>query len=378
MQFTDEDLTLRPWRPEDAPAVYNAAQDPLIPRFTTLPSPYLMSHAEKFVGEVAPAGWESGSSANFAVLDTATGELLGSCGLVWIRDGLAELGYWTAAAARGRGVALRASRLVCRYAFAERGIERISWQAEVGNHASRLVALRAGFHIDGTWQFRAPNPRGGPDGWIGTLLPGQLTDETPARYATGSLVARRAAVLSAQPPTLELPGARGRLRAPAERDVDAITAACQDPEIVRWTTVPDPYSRSDAEFYVRRLAPGEWALGTECVLAIVDGADNWVGNITLRLAGPESTTGEVGFLVAPQARGQGYASAALDALSAWSVEVFGVERIVWRALVGNDASRRVAQRAGFQVEGTQRGGGVHRGQRRDMWVAAKLATDLST
>jgi RimJ/RimL family protein N-acetyltransferase len=380
MLIEDGDLLLRPWLPTDAPAVYEAAQDPLIPRFTTLPSPYLMSDAEKFVGDVAPAGWESGSSANFAVLDRVTGTLLGSCGLIWIRDGLAELGYWTAAAARGRGVALHASRLVCRYAFFQRGIERLTWQADIGNQPSRLVALRAGFHIGGTWQFRAAHPQGSPYGWVGTLLPGQLTEQTPERYGPGSLVARRARVLAAGPPSLDLPGGRGRLRAPAERDLDTITAACQDPTIVRWTTVPHPYERAHAEDFVRRRASGGWDLGSAATFAIADAEDTWVGSIDLRLADPESTDAEVGYLVDPLARGHGYATAALGTLAAWGFDAFGLERIRWRAEVGNVGSRRVADKAGFQVEGVERGGLPGRGtgtgpSRRDAWVGALLATD---
>ncbi len=379
MRLDDGDLTLRPWEPGDAGAVYRAAQDPLIPRYTTLPAEYLMSHAEKFVTQVAPAGWESGSSANFAVVDSVTGELLGSCGLVWIRDGLAELGYWTAAPARGRGVALRASRLVCRYAFEERAIERLTWQAEVGNQASRLVALRAGFHIDGSWQFRAPNPQGLLDGWVGTLLPGQLTMETPARYVQGSAVARRARVLGDPPPVLALPGGLGRLRAPADRDVDAITAGCRDPESTRWTSVPDPYQRSDAEYFVAH-ARRAWAFGTEVVCAIVGPDDAWLGSIDLRLNQPDGTDAEVGFLVAPEARGRGYASAALGTLSAWGFDTLGLERIRWRAAVGNEASRQVARKCGFQEEGVERGAlhgrsGAAGRKRLDAWVAARLATD---
>ena len=49
--------------------------------------------------------WADGTGAPFAVCDPATGELLGSCGLVSIdQDGTGEIGYWTAPWARGRGV----------------------------------------------------------------------------------------------------------------------------------------------------------------------------------------------------------------------------------------------------------------------------------
>jgi RimJ/RimL family protein N-acetyltransferase len=377
MQLTDADLTLRPWRPDDAEAFWRAVQDPLIERYTSLRAPYGLSDARKFVAETAPAGWASGMSANFAVVDSASGELLGSCGLVWISAGMAELGYWTTSAARGRGVALRASRLVCRYAFEELGIQRIIWQAAIGNHASRLVALRAGFHVDGTWQFRDPHPLGPADGWVATLLPGQLTEQTPQRYATGSLVARRTEVLSTGVPVLDLPEALGRLRAPAEADIDAITAGCQDPRTARWTTVPVPYTRADSESFVRgRVATG-WALGTALTFAIADPGDTWVGSIDLRLHDPEATTAEVGYLVAPGARGRGLASAALRTLAAWGFDTFGLHRVVWRAEVGNEASRRVAEKAGFQVEGIQRGGMPARDGDgfRDAWVGGLLATD---
>jgi RimJ/RimL family protein N-acetyltransferase len=376
MQLDDGDLILRQWQPGDAEAVYQAVQDPLIERYTSLRAPYELSDAEKFVAERAPAGWASGTSANFAVVDTPSGQLLGSCGLVWIRDGMAELGYWVAPAARGRGAALRASRLVCRYAFEELHLQRIFWQAAIGNHASRLVALRTGFRLDGTWQFKDPHPLGPADGWIGTLLPGQLTLKTPPEYAPGSLVARRATVLSATAPVLDLPGGVGRLRAPAERDLDAITAGCQDPQTARWTTVPRPYTRAHAEGFVRTRVADGWALGSTLTFAITDAADAWVGTIDLRLHTPESTEAEVGYLVAPGARGRGLASAALRTLANWGFDTFGLHRVRWRAEVGNDASRRVAQKAGFQVEGVERGGIAARdGGYRDAWVGGLLASD---
>ena len=46
------------------------------------------------------------------------------------------------------------------------------------------------------------------------------------------------------------------LHPPTETDIDAIVRACQDPEIPRYTPVPSPYGREDAEGYVKLI--GEW------------------------------------------------------------------------------------------------------------------------
>ncbi|KPC96276.1 acetyltransferase, partial [Streptomyces sp. NRRL F-6602] len=52
---------------------------------------------------------------------------------------------------------------------------------------------------------------------------------------------------------ITLTTARLTLRALATADVDAVYRACQDPEIRRWTTVPSPYRRADAEHFVTRI-----------------------------------------------------------------------------------------------------------------------------
>jgi RimJ/RimL family protein N-acetyltransferase len=84
---------------------------------------------------------------------------------------------------------------------------------------------------------------------------------------------------------------------------------------------------------------------------------------------------DIGFLVAPRARGRGYAPAAVRALCEWGFAALGLARIEWRAYVGNDASLRVAQKAGFTLEGTVRAGLPHRSERRDCWLGALLADD---
>ncbi|MEU2661865.1 GNAT family N-acetyltransferase [Micromonospora sp. NPDC007220] len=381
VEITEDGLLLRPWRATDADAVHRACQDPDIQRWTTVPRPYLPGHAHRFVTEVTPADWATGAGAPFAVCDAATGELLASCGLVSIDTGLrsGEIGYWTAPWARGAGVAVRASRAVARWAFDALELRRLIWQAEVGNHASRLVALRAGFRVEGRLRLADPAPGGSAEGWIGSLLPG----EVPAPGETGpagpgTLEARRAAVFGGPQPVLfATAGATElRLRPMEERDLPAIVDTCRDPQTVRWTSVPDPYERADAESYLH-FGRGTWAGGTSACFVVADGEDRYVGTIDLRLSSADPLLADVGFMAAPAARGRGYLSAALTALSAWGFTTLGLARIEWRANVGNTASRRVAEKAGFTVEGVARGGLTHRDERVDVWVGALLAGDLT-
>ena len=79
--------------------------------------------------------------------------------------------------------------------------------------------------------------------------------------------------------------------------------------------------------------------------------------------------------MAPWARGLGYASAAVRTVCAWGFDALGLERIVWKAYLGNDASKRVAEKAGFTVEGVGRAVCVQRGQRLDAWVGSLLSAD---
>ena len=176
MELTDDRLLLRAPRPEDAAAVFRACQDPEIQRWTTVPSPYTEEHATQFVTEIGPTAWASGEGASFVVLDRRTGELLASVGLDHITErdvaagGRAELGYWCAPWARGRGVMTDAAGRVCRWGFDELGPARIDWYAEVGNAGSRRVAEKLGLRIEGMQRSRLVNKGERRDGWVGGLL----------------------------------------------------------------------------------------------------------------------------------------------------------------------------------------------------------------
>ncbi|KAB1949787.1 GNAT N-acetyltransferase [Micromonospora sp. ALFpr18c] len=376
VEIIEDGVLLRPWQEADADAVHRACQDPDIQHWTSVPRPYRPEHAHGFVTELSGRAWTEGTGAPFAVCDPASGELLGSCGLVSIAGaGTGEVGYWTAPWARGRGVSVRATRAVARWSFGTLGLSRLLWRAEVGNHASRLVALRAGFRIDGRLRLSPP----ASDGWVGSLLPGEVPEPGSTGPAgAGTLAARRAAVFGRPQPTLFATAGAGelRLRPMEAKDLDAVVRACQDPESVRWTTVPDPYDHADAQWY-QGYGRELWARGDAACFAIADPDDRYAGTIDLRLSPGDPLLADVGFMTAPEVRGRGYMPAALLALSAWGFTALGLARIEWKANVGNTASRRVADKAGFTFEGVARGGVPHRGERADVWIAALLAEDLA-
>ncbi|GAA0384622.1 hypothetical protein GCM10009541_29240 [Micromonospora gifhornensis] len=378
VEITEAGLTLRPWRPTDADDLHRACQDPEIQRWIDFPRPYRQQDAQRFIA-CRTRQWAEGTAAAFAVCDAATGRLLGAVDLQRIDQSrqLSEIGYWTAPWARGQGVAVRAVRALARWSFAELGLRRLLWTSCAGNHAARLVALRSGFRIEG--RLRAADPAHGSYEWFGSLLPGDVPAPGEVGPAgPGSLEARRAAVFGRAQPTVFASTSRCelRLRRLEERDLDAVVITCQDPDTLRWTTVPEAYDRSAAVSFLAHCEDC-WADGTAASFVIADEQDRYAGSIDLRLSSGDPLLATVGFMTAPHARGRGYQTAALAALTTWGFATLGLARIEWWANVGNVASRRVAEKVGFTMEGTARAALNHRGTRVDAWVGALLAEDLA-
>jgi RimJ/RimL family protein N-acetyltransferase len=163
-------LTLRPFTPADIPWVYEVSLDPVLQRFMQVPSPYRFEDARSYVEQACIAGWDAGHRADFVAEDAATATPLGRVGLRWGEPGAAEVGYWVDPRARQRGVATTAVRAVCRWAVMAAGIELIEWRCEAGNVASRRVAEKAGFLIEGTLRKRRVRRGVRVDEWVGSLL----------------------------------------------------------------------------------------------------------------------------------------------------------------------------------------------------------------
>jgi RimJ/RimL family protein N-acetyltransferase len=83
------------------------------------------------------------------------------------------------------------------------------------------------------------------------------------------------------------------LRPPGEADVETLIEVCSDPEIVRFTRVPSPYARSDAEAFVAAARRGS-ASGDSHLLVIADKAsDMLLGTISLSIH--RLGVGEIGY-----------------------------------------------------------------------------------
>ena len=173
------------------------------------------------------------------------------------------------------------------------------------------------------------------------------------------------------------------LAAPTAADTDAITEACQDPDIQTWLFIPLPFSRADAERFVRDVIPQGLAAGTDAVFGFrAREGGRLLGMVSITgITAPDSregVTAEIGCWSAPWARRQSYTTEAGMAVGRWAFESLGVERLEMLVCAGNRASIEGAQKAGFTVEGILRARRVLRGRRVDMWVGSLLPSDLGS
>ena len=141
------ELVLRAYEGADAPDLLLAFADPDMARW----SPGPLEPAD-VLGLIAKRNdWSGGGHASWAVGDPS-GRLIGGVSLHAIdrKQANAEIGYWIAPWARGRGQATRAVTLVTQFAFAETDLHRLYLLHAVVNPASCSVARAAGYVYEGT------------------------------------------------------------------------------------------------------------------------------------------------------------------------------------------------------------------------------------
>lgn len=173
------------------------------------------------------------------------------------------------------------------------------------------------------------------------------------------------------PPTPALQSGPLVLRSFRIQDAKAVSAACADPEIVRFTFMPAGISEADAgEWITSRNA--SW--GTAPRFAIADARnDRVLGQVGMAWS-DRYLSAEAYYWVLASERGRGVASTALALVADWAFDG-GVERLFLLTHLENEASQRVASRCGFTREGVLRGFEPFKGSRPDLVSWSLLRDD---
>lgn len=156
-------------------------------------------------------------------------------------------------------------------------------------------------------------------------------------------------------------------RAESEIDVVAVLAAARDPELAQWNDVlrevadaqlvSEQVARQAAVGWLARMA--DWRGGAHATWAVVGTAEGGrsemvLGYVSLFDVDREQENAEVGYWTMPSARGRGVATAALSGAAGFAFSELGLRRVALFHAVENEASCRVADRAGFAYEGLHR------------------------
>ena len=165
------------------------------------------------------------------------------------------------------------------------------------------------------------------------------------------------------------------LRRWRETDIPVAHALTQDPEVSRFTRIPDRQSEAELRRFFRSIEP-ERSAGRSFSLAIASATNGEAfGGIGLSSIHWSHRRAEVGYWVGEPHRGRGVATAAVRLFSEWAIGTLGMERLELHIDPENSPSITVAERAGYLREGVLRSYEFRKGRRVDVAMYALLAGD---
>ena len=155
-------------------------------------------------------------------------------------------------------------------------------------------------------------------------------------------------------------------------DAGAVAAACQDPDILRFTFMEDGLTEAGAVEWINRAK--EWWPRGNLRFAIVDaGDDRLLGQVGLGV-NPRHLSAEGYYWVVPSERGRGVASQGLGLVTDWGFSK-GIERLFLLIHPENRASNRLVAKMGFVREGILRAYEPVKDQRPDLVSWSLLPND---
>jgi RimJ/RimL family protein N-acetyltransferase len=165
-----------------------------------------------------------------------------------------------------------------------------------------------------------------------------------------------------------------RLEPLNESHLAAVAAMLADPDVLRFTRVPDPTPPDFAREWLQLYEAGR-ENGTREGFAAVGGDGRFLGvALAFDIDRAEGEL-ELGYIVSSEARGRGAGTAILRALTDWAFAEAGAARIRLVIDVENPASLRVAERSGYVREGVLRSMYVKQGIREDLEIWSRLPSD---
>jgi RimJ/RimL family protein N-acetyltransferase len=154
-----------------------------------------------------------------------------------------------------------------------------------------------------------------------------------------------------------------------------------DEQLAYWMDrVPQPYTTAEAHAYIARSEAGWRGVAPATPFAVCGAADGellgWLG-LKWEDAGEGVT--EAGYWTRREARGHGVAARALRLAAGWALGDLGFERLEALVDARNTASRRVAENAGFTLDGVRRSArrNARDGQRADEAIYSLLRRELA-
>ena len=151
-------------------------------------------------------------------------------------------------------------------------------------------------------------------------------------------------------------------------DVPSLVAAYADPAIQRWHA--RWMTLTEADEWVS-TANESWRSETAANWAVTEGG-GLVGRMSLRTVDLEDGLAGLGYWVVPDARRRGIAPRALEAVSDWAINELGLHRLELEHSTRNEASCRVAVKAGYSLESTKRSHALHQDGWHDMHLHVRL------
>ncbi|SOB82817.1 GNAT family N-acetyltransferase [Streptomyces sp. 1331.2] len=308
--FDARGLRLRPYRDSDVPVLVANGNDPDTVRFMSgTPGAATAETMRALLASAASRARQNPDRLGYAVADPDGDELLaGAVVHLTRRRSSAELGFWVAPAARGRGVATTLARALTELCFA-RGLHRVELFIRDENVRSQRVALAAGFRREG--ELRAVLPGAGTERHAAALWSRLPTDDAPTPRRLPDL------------PNGELTDTMVTLRPVGPDDVAALAA------LHGHTPVGAPGAPQDRDDLARHCAraPARWLAGERADVLVVGAAGQVAAELTLEYRAPGAGRAELRAVLAPGGPAAALATRGVELLARWAFGI-GVELLV--------------------------------------------------